>query len=96
MLETMQRLNPVKNTTRIRVPHKLCAGQTLLCKALNIKVLEWDQKNFDVNEFYIGDVGYAPETILQTARLGIPQGRDEHLPYRFIDGAYTHAATKRK
>jgi DNA-3-methyladenine glycosylase len=95
MLDIMHQLNPVKNSLRKRVDHKLCAGQTLLCKALNIKVPEWDQRLFDSANFYIKDVGYVPERIVQTARLGIPAGRDEHLPYRFIDANYSHAATKR-
>lgn len=93
MLATMQRLNPLKNSLRQRETHRLCAGQTLLCKALNIKVPEWDQGSFDKDCFYIADVGYTPQTILQTTRLGIPQGRDEHLPYRFMDRHYIQATT---
>lgn len=94
-LDIMHQLNPVKNSSRKRADHKLCAGQTLLCKALNIKVPEWNQQLFDRDNFYIKDVGYVPERIIQTARLGIPKGRDEHLPYRFIDANYIHAATKK-
>jgi DNA-3-methyladenine glycosylase len=94
-LDIMHQLNPVKNSLRKRADHKLCAGQTLLCKALNIKVPEWDQRLFDRDNFYIKDVGYVPERIVQTARLGIPAGRDEHLPYRFIDANYIHAVTKK-
>ena len=94
-LDIMHQLNPVKNSLRKRADHKLCAGQTLLCKALNIKVPEWNQQLFDRDNFYIKDVGYVPERIIQTARLGIPAGRDEHLPYRFIDANYIHAATKK-
>ncbi len=93
-LATMHHLNPVKNSLRQREDHRLCAGQTLLCKALNIKVPEWNQRTFDKEYFYIADVGYRPSRVVQTTRLGIPTGRDEHLPYRFIDAAYTHAATK--
>ncbi|MBY0378072.1 MAG: DNA-3-methyladenine glycosylase, partial [Gammaproteobacteria bacterium] len=93
-LATMHHLNPVKNSLRQREDHRLCAGQTLLCKALNIKVPEWNQRTFDKDFFYIADVGYRPQTIVQTVRLGIPQGRDEHLPYRFIDTQYAHATTK--
>ncbi len=94
-LDIMHQLNPVKNSLRKRADHKLCAGQTLLCKALNIKVPEWNQQLFDRDNLYIKDVGYVPERIVQTARLGIPAGRDEHLPYRFIDANYIHAATKK-
>jgi DNA-3-methyladenine glycosylase len=53
MLDIMHQLNPVKNSLRKRADHKLCAGQTLLCKALNIKVPEWDQQLFDRDNFYI-------------------------------------------
>ena len=95
ILAIMHQLNPVKNSLRKRANHRLCAGQTLLCKALNIKVPEWNQRSFDKDNFYIKDVGYAPENIVQTTRLGIPKGRDEHLPYRFIDVNYSHAATKK-
>lgn len=85
MLVTMQRLNPHKNRQQLRSPQRLCSGQTLLCKALGLKVKEWDQKNFDPERFYIDDVSYHPHKIIQTTRLGIPKGRDEHLLYRFID-----------
>lgn len=94
-LDIMHQLNPVKNSLRKRADHKLCAGQTLICKALNIKVPEWNQRSFDKDNFYVKDVGYVPESIVQTVRLGIPKGRDEHLPYRFIDANYIHAATKK-
>jgi DNA-3-methyladenine glycosylase len=90
MLETMQKLNPNKNSYVLRDPRKLCSGQTLLCKSLNLKVTNWNQKKIDPRSFYLEDVGYYPNQIIQTIRLGIPKGRDEHLPYRFID--YTYAS----
>lgn len=80
----MQQLNPKKDGTR-RPIESLCAGQTLLCKSLNIKVKDWDQQQFDIDEFFIADIDYKPKKIIETTRLGIPQGRDEHLLYRFID-----------
>lgn len=95
MLNIMHQLNPVKNSMRKREDHRLCAGQTLLCKALNIKVPEWDQRLFAKDTFYIKGVGYAPEKIVQTTRLGIPKGRDEHLPYRFLDANYIQAVTNK-
>jgi DNA-3-methyladenine glycosylase len=95
MLNIMHQLNPVKNSLRKRADHRLCAGQTLLCKSLNLKVPEWNQQQFDKNSFYFEGIGYTPETILQTTRLGIPKGRDEHLPYRFIDANHIHAVTKK-
>jgi DNA-3-methyladenine glycosylase len=85
MITTMQRLNPVKGTNKIRKFDKLCAGQTLLCQSLNLKVKDWDQKQFDRDKFYIEDIGYKPIKVTQAIRLGIPKGRDEHLEYRFID-----------
>ena len=84
-LKLMQHLNPVKGSNTIRPKEKLFSGQTLLCHSLNLKVKEWDQKTFDLNNFYIEDVGNRVTKIIQTSRLGIPSGRDEHLMYRFID-----------
>ena len=80
---TMQKLNPLNN--KIRSAEKLCSGQTLLCRALNLKVSQWDQQKFKRDKFYIEDVEYSPDKIIQTTRLGIPDGRDNHLLYRFID-----------
>src|SRR3989338_5343024 len=88
MLATMQQLNPLKTSNVLRLSHKLCSGQTLLCRALYLKVTEWDQQQFDLQQFYFEDVDYQPKKIIQTTRLGIPLGRDEHLPYRFIDYAF--------
>ncbi len=85
MINIMQQLNPIKNSGVIRSPEKLCSGQTLLCKSLNLKVKAWDQQQFHSETFYIEDVNSNPNKIIQTRRLGIPEGRDEHLPYRFID-----------
>ena len=85
----MQRLNPVKGSRQIRAKDKLCSGQTLLCRSLDLKVADWDQRSFDAQQFYIEDVGNMVTKIIQTVRLGIPAGRDEHLLYRFID--YDHA-----
>lgn len=92
MLMHMQQLNPNKNGMP-RPWHKLCAGQTLLCKALNLKVPEWNQKNFDPQRFYIRDEGYRCQRIIQTTRLGIPPGRDEHLWLRFIDTEFAEFCT---
>lgn len=93
-IEIMQGLNPQKNRKEFRAIEKLCSGQTLLCKALGLKVKEWDQQAFDKNKFYIEDVNYKPDKIIQTKRLGIPAGRDEHLLYRFIDFKNAKFCTK--
>ncbi|MBN1683979.1 MAG: DNA-3-methyladenine glycosylase [Gammaproteobacteria bacterium] len=91
-LKVMQVLNPLPNR-RMRLLEKLCAGQTLLCRSLNLKVKEWDQKQLDSKRFYLEDVAYTPTKIIQTTRLGIPKGRDEHLLYRFIDASYIKYCT---
>jgi len=87
-IEIMQTNNPMPDG-RKRDIKKLCSGQTLLCTSLGLKLTDWDGKQFAAGEFYFEDVGYTPEKIIQTTRLGIPKGRDEDLPYRFI--SYEHA-----
>ena len=79
---------------RARPSQKLCAGQTLLCKALGLKVPVWDAKRFDHEVLLVEDIGPAPSHIIQTTRLGIPHGRDEHLMYRFVDANYAHWCTR--
>lgn len=92
MIKIMQQLNPTKNN-KPRSLEKLCAGQALLCKSLNLKVKEWDQQQFNSQEFYIEDIKYQPVKIIQTTRLGIPTNRDENLLYRFIDYANSQYCT---
>ena len=48
-IKTMQQLNPARDGS-MRVIEKLCAGQTLLCKSLNLKVVDWDQQQFDTQQ----------------------------------------------
>lgn len=93
-IEYMQQLNPPKNRQGVRCKEYLCSGQTLLCKSLGLKVVKWDQQQFN-SHFYIADVGYQPEKFLITPRLGIPKGRDEHLMLRFIDANYHQYSTKK-
>jgi DNA-3-methyladenine glycosylase len=90
----MQKLNPKKDLS-YRSLEKLCAGQTLLCRSLGLTVKAWDQRQFDFKKFYIEDIGYRVEKIIQTRRLGIPLGRAEHLPYRFIDASKAEFCTKK-
>lgn len=94
MIRMMQQLNPIKNSARLRNKDKLCSGQTLLCRSLGLEVPHWNQKTFNQDTFHIEDVGYRPQQLVQTTRLGIPQGRDEHLPYRFIDANYLKYCTQ--
>lgn len=77
-----------------RPSERLCAGQTLLCKALGLRVPDWDARRFDPQRLFVEDVGLRPPQIIQCPRLGIPHGRDEHLPYRFVDAAYVRQCTR--
>lgn len=88
----MQQLNPRADGS-VREVHALCSGQTLLCRAMGLRVPEWDGRLFSDN-FYVEDVGATPAAIVQTTRLGIPPGRDEHLPYRFVDADFARHATR--
>ncbi|WP_096514883.1 MULTISPECIES: DNA-3-methyladenine glycosylase [Pseudomonas] len=79
---------------RPRPSQKLCAGQTLLCKSLGLKVPVWDAKRFDHEVLLVEDVGQTPAHVIQATRLGIPHGRDEHLMYRFVDASYAAYCTR--
>lgn len=92
-LAQMQLNNP-DASGNVRPPGRLCAGQTLLCKALGLKVPIWDAKRFDPQRIFVEDVGQRPAQIIQAARLGITAGRDEHLMYRFVDAEYTRFCTR--
>ena len=92
-LAQMQRNNPDAQGNP-RPEQKLCAGQTLLCKALGLKVPVWDAKCFDPERLWVDDVREKPSRIIQTTRLGIPRGRDEHLMYRFVDADYAAYCTR--
>ncbi len=93
MLAAMHRRNPLPSGKR-RADARLCSGQTLLCRALGIRVPDWDGKALPQKRLRFLDVGYVPERIVRTARLGIPPGRDPHLPYRFVDLAHAGSATR--
>ncbi|MBO3275247.1 DNA-3-methyladenine glycosylase [Pseudomonas schmalbachii] len=92
-LTCMQRLNP-DSRGAARPNGKLCAGQTLLCKALGLKVPDWDAQRFDPRRLFVDDIGERPSQVIQTTRLGIPHGRDEHLMYRFVDAAFAPFCTR--
>lgn len=89
----MQANNP-DTRGRPRPAQRLCAGQTLLCRALGLKVADWDTRRFDPQRLFVEDVGERPAQIVQCTRLGIPTGRDEHLPYRFVDAAFARCCTR--
>ncbi|MCB9229723.1 MAG: DNA-3-methyladenine glycosylase [Deltaproteobacteria bacterium] len=95
IVRMMQERNPVRGSGKIRPADRLCSGQTLLCRSLGIRVPDWDQQQFDPDRFFFRNDGYLPVSLIQTRRLGIPQGRDEQLPYRFIDSAFVGFCTKK-
>lgn len=92
-LAQMQLNNP-DASGKLRPDERLCAGQTLLCRALGLKVPHWDAQRFDAERLYVDDCGNAVPRVIQAARLGIPHGRDEHLPYRFVDAEYARFCTR--
>jgi len=91
-IETMHMLNPAKNGG-MRKTEKLCSGQTLLCRSLGLKVPDWTGKNFEPGFFYFEDAGITPDKIISSKRLGIPPGRDEDMPYRFVFHSYAKYCT---
>lgn len=92
-LALMQAENPDAQGA-LRPLHRLCAGQTLLCRSLALRVPDWDAASCDPEVFFVDDVGESPQTLIQTTRLGIPAGRDQHLPYRYVDPAYARYCTR--
>jgi DNA-3-methyladenine glycosylase len=89
--ERMHRLNP--GAQGRRPLERLCSGQTLICRALELRVADWNRRTFDPQSFFVEDVGYRPSRLIQARRLGIPRGRDGHLLYRFIDFDCVRSAT---
>ena len=87
-------LNNPDASGNLRSVERLCAGQTLLCRALGLKVPHWDAQRFDPQRLFVEDVGQRPVQVIQTTRLGIPKGRDEQLPYRFVDAGYARHCTR--
>ncbi len=86
-------LNRNQINGRPRHPERLCAGQTLLCRSLGLKVPDWNARSLMPGTFQLEADGYQVATMLQCRRLGIPEGRDEALFYRFIDEHHAKAAT---
>ena len=92
-IQSMLENNPNRDGSK-RSLSRLCAGQTLLCKSLGLKVPDWDTQQLKPRTLELWDDNYSPERIVQTTRLGIRQERDAHLPYRFIDMRFAEACTK--
>lgn len=97
ILKIMSETNPIVNRVtgekRSRPFERLCSGQALLCRSLCLRAADWDARRFNKNIFFIEDRGYKPSEILIRPRLGIPAGRDEHLPLRFLDGGLIRSST---
>ncbi len=93
MLAAMLRNNPLPSG-QAREPARLCAGQTLLCRSLGLRVPDWDGCPLPHARLFLWDVDYRPPEIMRTIRMGIPPGRDGHLPYRFVDAAHARSATR--
>ncbi len=89
----MHGLNPRRGGGR-RPEHRLCAGQTLLCRSLGLTIAEWGGRPFDREALYLQDDGYRPAPLLAAPRLGIHPERDAHLPWRFLDGGNLRSVTK--
>jgi len=93
MIHLMRKNNPNPDGSPRRV-EKLCAGQTLLCRSLGLKVKEWDGLQLSKGRFELWEDRYAPTQLIQTTRLGIRCHRDSDLPYRFIDRDFAAFSTK--
>lgn len=93
LLAEMLRRTPLPSG-KPRAAERICSGQTLLCKALGLRVPEWDGLAVDTPPFSLLETGYRPSEVLRTTRLGIPEGRDGHLPYRFVDRRFARLATR--
>lgn len=93
MIAEMRRRNPLSSGKR-RPLERLCSGQTLLCRALGLRVPVWSGIAVDTPPLSLLDVGYRPTRVARTTRMGIPEHRDGHLPYRFVDAAFALQATK--
>ncbi|MAV26473.1 MAG: 3-methyladenine DNA glycosylase [Gammaproteobacteria bacterium] len=85
--------NPTQRGDARQLEH-LCSGQTLLCRALGLEVPKWSGRRLVSGKLELLDPGNAPHAIVQTRRLGIPAGRDPHLPYRFVDQRHVRSATR--
>ena len=61
----MRLLTPLKNSKKARSIEKLCDGQALLCRSLNLKMKDWNKKQFNKKRFYICCCGYKPKKLLE-------------------------------
>ncbi len=92
ILGKMHELNPING--RMREDHRLCSGQTLLCKSLGLKVKDWNKKQIDENKLYVEDIGYTPKSLIACRRLGMSKKRHYKLMHRVFDPKYSKSITK--
>ena len=52
MIGKMRQLNPSASKQADRPIERLCNGQTLFCKSLGLKVLEWDSRKLGLTKIY--------------------------------------------
>jgi len=91
---TIMQINNPNRDGSLRKPGTLCAGQTLVCKSLGLKVPDWDTRQLTRGKLELWDDTYSPAMIIRTTRLGIREDRDAHLPLRFIDYEFSDYCTK--
>ena len=72
----------------------LTLGQTLFCKSLGLKVLQWDGCQFDPLKLKLLKTNESVTEIIQTSRIGIGNWNNEQMEYRFIDAKYVSKCTK--
>ena len=92
-VDEMHRRNPRSSGGRRR-DHRLCAGQTLLCRSLGLRVPDWTGRALQPGRLWLERPVGPPSTVIQTRRLGIPAHRDTALPLRFVDAAHARSATR--
>ncbi len=90
-LHEMQRRNP--GSTGPRPLDRLCRGQTLLCRSLDLKVPDWNARQLNASCFFL-ERDSSPGEVVVTRRLGIPANRDAQLLLRFLDREHCRVATK--
>ena len=91
-IAVMQQFNPA--TRGPRPLTRLCNGQTLICKALNLKVPDWNRQQLRPDEFRLEPASEPAKTFIRCPRLGIPMGRDQDLHYRFVDLGHAKHCTQ--
>lgn len=91
-LDAIHRLNPAPSGPSRRPGHRLCAGQTLLCRSLSLSVAGWTGRQFDPDRFYI-EARNAQPRLVATLRLGLRPERDDGRRSRYVDRALAGSAT---